>query len=363
MKVYVLTGKRGGYEAMRPMLRQMQKMPEFDLRVLACDMHVNRDFGETIYLLKEDGFEVYPAGLNPENRIDSLRQAFHYFSELLRTHPPDLVVLFGDRAELLTVATPAVTLGIPIVHIQGGDQTGTSDDIIRGMVSKAANMHFVSNDRAAMRLTDIGEKSERIFVVGDPHLDEIISGDIATPEEVRKMMGIDPGVGPLILLLHPDPIEQKLSPTAQAREVVEALRDEPCIVVIFPCSDPGYEEIIKEIKGLQGIIWGNVERRFFLGLMAIARAMVGNSSAGIIEAPYLGLPVVNIGNRQHGRVQTANVINTGYDRKAIRYSLERLPKPEKRYPKLYGHGSSGRLIIEKILDNQHLLKTKVQGYE
>lgn len=340
---------------MRPMLIQMRDDPEIDLDLLVCGMHLSDKFGHTVDEVKQD--------FNPIE-IDKGDDLGDYFT----AQGPDIFLLYGDREESLFAATIALDCNIPIGHIQGGDRTGTQDDTRRHMLSKAANVHFVSTQEAADRLFLMNEGGARVFVVGDSHIDPIAARDYASWWNVKKFIGplVHPHT-PLIILQHPEPTAST-SFHDQIYPTLTAVKDEPRDkIVIYPCSDRGCDEFIEEIEAYRGVggfhIFRNLPSRIFLGLLNHALCIVGNSSCGIIEAPYLNVPAVNIGARQYGRLQCGNVLDVGYDTPAIREAIQQAENMTAINWKLrYGNGSTGKLLVSILKNlNKALLEPKYKS--
>ena len=242
MKVFALTGKRGGYDAMHPMLLAMQEDPFFDLTVVYTDMHLSAAFGMTGQKIAEDFPNSIPIplpsyGSSKRFRMVAIAEFQKEWTMSLTFHKPDLVLLYGDRAEVLSAALVASQCGIAIAHLQGGDTSGTVDNITRGAVSKLADLHYVSCKQSADRLKLQDERVGRIAVVGDNHIDPIIKGLYDQPSTIQKEIGIIEGTSGIILL-HPETPsdgenEYLMSKVCAAADFLDNL------IIIYPCSDPG----------------------------------------------------------------------------------------------------------------------------
>ncbi len=360
MKVAVLTGKRGGYDALRPMLLAMQEDEFFELGVIACDMHFREEHGMTIEDIRKDFDSETLLELPPEilyaNRVGYLPDLAGQLAYWLTLKRPDLLVLLGDRGDALVAALLAVQAGIPIAHIQGGDSSGTTDDIMRDMITKSANLHFVSCYYSNNKVYSIGEESKRIFTVGDLHLDRL------------KDLKAGPRKDHVIVLLHPDISDSSITPLAAITRVLEGCKDEK-MIVIYPCNDPGWEQIVEFIGSYRDPYFStqkSIRGDRFAKLLATAKCIVGNSSAGIIEAPFLGTPTVNVGKRQVGRMRaiTTLITDVGYDRDEIKKAVSDKTGHAYTPNTIYGDGTGGAQIIEilKRPEIQGLLKPKMEGY-
>ena len=351
MKICVLTGKRGGFGAIRPMLRLMRDDPEFDLDLVTCDMHHREEFGDTWREVKED-FPDYNS-ISPRKgwtRPEELGSIARDMAIGLEDRRPDLLMLYGDRGESLAAAMVATEMCIPIAHLQGGDTSGTMDDRRRHAISQLSTLHFVSNTQSYCGVTD-REIFDNVYEVGDSHLDPIFDVDYDTPSQV--MMDLDLNNNPIIIVLHhPDPTD-RIDDNLYFRNIMDAIDDpEKQFVLIYPCSDPGWEKVVQSIlwfRGHENIqIHKNLPSRTFLGLMNIADCIVGNSSAGIIEAPYLDLPCVNVGDRQDGRLHADNVQHADHQVECIEVAFQTACKLKPPFKKLYGNGATGKRIIAHL---------------
>ena len=351
MKICVLTGKRGGFGAMRPMLRTMRDDPDFDLSLIACGMHLNDNFGYTVKEIEEDFQIDYLIPPELEERPAYLGSVARNLAAKFEWKRPDLLILYGDRGESLAAAMVATEMCIPIAHLQGGDISGTMDDRRRYAITALADLHFVSCTESAKEVWKAGAKSN-VFEVGDSHLDPIFNMEYETRDTIYSMLDLDPKKPIFIVLHHPDPID-RTSGYQYIHSIMDALDDlDRQFVMIYPCDDPGWEKCVKAIEWFKGHdniqIHKNLPSRTFLGLMAAASCIVGNSSAGIIEAPYLDLPCINVGNRQHGRLRSNNVVDASnfVDIASAWHDIQESMRPP--YEKLYGNGATGLRIIEQL---------------
>jgi UDP-hydrolysing UDP-N-acetyl-D-glucosamine 2-epimerase len=319
-RIAVLTGKRGGYDAMLPLLRKLEDCDWCNLTVLACDQHLYERFGATIEDVEKEPFNVvrlrmYQAYDTKHSRAIAMSSLMTSFAEWVSHYPTDFLILFGDRLESLAAAFVAHAFNIPIVHIQGGDKTGGQDEQTRWAITSLADHHLVSNKQASSRILRMNTEL-RMKTVGDLHVDSIIAGEIATKEEVSDFLGHFPSR--LILgLFHPDtnvPSLAKIQITNILRGVDRAAKKVGIgtIVWVYPCTDIGHEAVIEVLDDWGRVgdhyVFPNIPHRIFLALLRQAHCIVGNSSAGIIEAPYLKTWAVDVGNRQEGRLKDKNVI-------------------------------------------------------
>jgi GDP/UDP-N,N'-diacetylbacillosamine 2-epimerase (hydrolysing) len=354
MKICVLTGKRGGFGAMRPMLQLIRDDPDIDLRLTACDMHTSpSEFGSSLDEIKEE-FEVWPIAWD-SGKCERSQYLGHLTTCLWRefsAFKPDLLMLYGDRGESLAAAMVATEMCIPIAHLQGGDTSGTMDNRRRYAISALADLHFVSTEKAANNLWNKVGLTTNVHVVGDSHLDPIFLVDYAHTAEVYAALNLETDKPVFIVLHHPDPTD-RIPGSQYLTNIMDAIDDpDRQIVIIHPCSDPGWQGVVAATNWYRGHpniqIHKNLPSRMFLGLMAIADCIVGNSSCGLIEAPYLDLPCINVGNRQNGRLQSDNVISCEHSVKGIEFAFEMACQLKPPFKKLYGNGAAGIRILNHV---------------
>lgn len=328
--IAVLTGKRGGFGAMKPMLRAIDADPALRLSLIVTDQHVSQRFGATITEVERDfrvaaAVDMEQTDGSSKARARALGVCLNKMPDVLADLAPDLLVLYGDRGEVLATAVAAIHLGIPIAHLQGGDVSGNVDELIRHALTKLSHLHFPSTEASAERIRRLGEEDWRITVAGDNHVDPIVAGDYTPEAELREKFAIPAGEKPLLVLYHPETTRQR-DHYADARAVLDAtLARGRRTLAVYPCSDHGCDGIIRaleEVAGNPGVsVHRNIDAPDFWGLMAIAGALVGNSSAGLIETPYFGIPAVNVGHRQDGRAHAENLIHCEPDRASVEAAL------------------------------------------
>lgn len=374
-KVMVLTGKRGGFGAMKPMLRLLRDDAAFELQLVVTDQHLDPRFGRTITEVEREfpiaaAVDIEQRDGTAAGRARALGVCAMRMAETLNALKPDLCLLYGDRGEVLASAMAATSLNIPIGHMQGGDVSGSVDEQVRHAVTKLAHLHFPSTLESAERILKMGEEPWRVVITGDHHLDLIMAGEYASKAEVAEATGIDPDQPAIVLLQH----SETTAPDRAYQQMVEtllAIRDTGLqTIVVYPCSDVGYDGIVRAIgkfaKGPQFRVFKNLDAPVFWGLLAIAHVMVGNSSAGIIETPCFHLPTINIGRRQEKRLHAENVIHVKHDRVAIAAALDcalnntAFRTSAHTCQQVYGDGKAGWRTVEAIrnlpLDNRLLVK-------
>lgn len=333
--VTVITGARSDYGLLRPLLSQLSATPGLRADVMVTGMHLAPEFGLTVNEIERDGFairdriECLTASDSPQGIAQSMGLGQIGFAQAFARSRPELLMILGDRTEMLAAATAALPFRIPIAHIHGGELTqGAIDDAVRHCLTKLCHLHFVALPEFADRVQQLGETRDRIHVVGALGLDAIQSTPRLSPAEFQQRFGVDLNSSPLVVTFHP--VTQEYEQTGgQIDELLAALAtvDTP-LVFTYPNSDTNGRIIIDRINRFvadrpNAVVVQNLGSAAYFTLLGQARAMVGNSSSGILEAASFRLPVVNIGTRQQGRPQPANVIPTGYGRDDIAAGLRR----------------------------------------
>lgn len=328
--VCVFSGKRGGFGAYVPLMRLLEDDPDFKLQILLGDMHASAEFGRTAdearSMFPKSRIEIIEMGAGrgdtPLIRAENLGAALAKGAGLLAKMRPDIVMVHADRGEHLVIALAALNLGIPVAHPQGGEVSGNIDDIQRHAITKLAHIHFPETEEAAGRIRCLGEESWRINTVGSLYIDRIVK-KLYTPAEAARAkygFGSDERYG--IIITHPDTYLSR-DQNEQMAEAVFGAADNSGLswVATYPCSDPGYEGVIAALEkrkdDAQFRIHKNIGNLDFLGLIAGAELILGNSSSALVEAPYFKLPAVNVGKRQIGRDREENVVDVEPHREAI----------------------------------------------
>lgn len=372
-KLLLVTGTRAEYGLLRPLIFGAQKSRALLPLVVATGMHTLKKYGMTINSIKKD--RVALSGIVPvsekDDMLTSLSKEILGIKKICQKLTPDMILVLGDRDEAFAGAIVGGHLKIPVAHIHGGDVTGyIVDEYIRHSITKFSHLHFAATRKSHERIKKLGEESWRIFTVGAIGLDEFAKSKIETREKIASQLGINKEKKWLVGLYHPTPLD-----TASFREqilpYIKALkRFKGESILIYPNSDEGSKIFIREIEKMRKHknfhIYKNIERQLFIGLLAHADALVGNSSSGIIEAGYYKTPVVNIGSRQCGRERGGNVIDAQYSEKSIYLAIQKalsknFLKKAKKIKHPYGHGgASGKILktIEKYIYRKNLFYKK-----
>lgn len=360
--VLLLTGSRGEWGYIRPVLRLIERDERLRYSLVVTNMHLSPEFGSSHREIRGDGFrieqEIYMAldGYTESSMVKSLGVFLVSITDTVDRLRPDWILLAGDRGEQMMGALAGAHMNIPVAHIQAGEVSGNVDGQTRHALARYAHVHFAANEDAAARLIRSGEEEFRVHTVGAPQLDELLGEEGAAPEEVasRFRLTLDE---PVVLVVQHPVTEQARFAGEQMQASLDALaRLELQTVLIYPNNDAGSAELRARIDAFRRPwlrVERNLARRDYAGLLGVASVMVGNSSSGIIEAPSYGLPAVNVGRRQIGRIQGENVINVDHDADAIAEAIERALEPAFRQrlqglPNPYGDGRASERIIDVL---------------
>ncbi|OPX98273.1 MAG: GDP/UDP-N,N'-diacetylbacillosamine 2-epimerase (hydrolyzing) [Syntrophorhabdus sp. PtaU1.Bin002] len=319
-KISIVTFSRSEYSSCLPIMRAIQEDSDLELHVVASGSHLLTDFGLTVNEIERDGFdcervEMALASDSSEDIAKSVGLGTMGFAQNFARFRPDLVLLTGDRLELLAVACVALPMHIPIAHVSGGDITeGAIDNQVRHGISKMSHLHFVSMKSHGKRLIQMGEEAWRVSVTGDPALDLVRHMKVLSREEVSRRLGIELCPPVLIVTYHPATLGSA-DPADEIKSLLESLDDvDGTAIFTYPNADAGNRVVIECIQDFvrrkkAARLYENLGQAGFYGVLSHADLMVGNSSSGIWEAPSFSLPVVNIGERQKGRLRADNVID------------------------------------------------------
>ena len=352
--ICVVTGSRAEYGLLRGLLLRLRQDSTVDLSLVVTAAHLQPEFGLTVTEIEADGMPIaarVPLPLDGGTKLSAAEALGHGLGEMAKAvHriAPDVVVVLGDRIELIAVASCCTILGIPLAHIHGGEVTeGAIDDAIRHAVTKMAHLHFSAADTYRDRILQMGEMSDRVFVSGAPGLDNIAGHVPLTREQLERDIGLALRDPVLAVTCHAE--TASASPMAPAAAMLEALEAFPQATVVMTKAgaDPGGAAINQTIERwaaerANARVVPSLGLRRYLSLLRIAAAMVGNSSSGIIEAPALGLPAVNIGTRQTGRLRAASIIDCPADANAIKSAIARAISPEFRAQAQHANPPYGR---------------------
>jgi UDP-N-acetylglucosamine 2-epimerase (hydrolysing) len=359
-KILFLTGTRADFGKIKSLISILDSNANFEVHVFVTGMHLQKEYGYTLIEIERCNFKNVHTFENHthETTMDlTLAKTIQGLSSYCKEIGPDLIVVHGDRVETLAGAIVGSLNNILVAHIEGGELSGTVDELIRHSVSKLSHIHFVSNSEAAKRLIQMGEMESSIFTIGSPDIDSMFSSTLPTLEKVKKYYEITFEKFALVLF-HPVTTEAKGMKTYAENFVAALANDSHNYVVIYPNNDLGSQFIINEYLKLKENsrfrIFPSLRFEYFLTLLKNAQFIIGNSSAGIREAPYYGIPIINVGTRQQNRTVDAEIINVNYEMETISEALKNMEYTKKNVvPSDFGNGNSTELFVE-AMNNSHL---------
>jgi UDP-hydrolysing UDP-N-acetyl-D-glucosamine 2-epimerase len=381
-QVAVLSVGRSDFGRYLPVLRALKNDPSIELRLIASGGHFSSRSGNTIQEVEEAGFDWEPGftedilGDTPEDVGQAIGRATICLSQAFAVRRPDLLVVLGDRFEMLSGASAALGFNIPVFHIYGGSVTeGAIDELVRHALTKMSHLHFVSCEPYAQRVRQMGEEDWRVHITGAPGLDDLKTLGSLPRDKLSQFVGLNLEKPTILVCYHSVTLESEQA-GAQIFDLLAAIEDvNHQVIMTYPNIDPGHEPIIDAIEAFaarhseRSRLIQNAGTRRFVSLLNCVDALVGNSSSGIVEAATFALPVVNIGTRQDGKIRAANIIDTAYQTNAIRAGLDKALKPEFRASLAglvnpNGDGQAGpriaRLIATQGLDERLLRKKFVE---
>jgi GDP/UDP-N,N'-diacetylbacillosamine 2-epimerase (hydrolysing) len=373
-KVCYITGTRADFGLMQSTLQRIQQSQRLELSIIVTGMHLLRDYGLTVSQIEAAGLPIAarvavedgpPTGALMAKNVGRMLIGF---VEALQTIQPDIVMVLGDRGEMLAGALAAIHLNIPVVHIHGGERSGTVDEPMRHAISKLAHFHFVATDESRMRLIRMGEVADHVFIVGAPGLDGLKQSVLVDRQTLCAEVGLDPA-RPIALVVYHPVLQEAGNSGEYAALIVDAVLAKGLqIMALKPNSDAGSASvrIALEARASAGDIYlaTHLPRPKYVSWLAATDILVGNSSSGIVEAATFGTPVVNIGSRQHLRQRNSNVIDSPVDRAGLDHALGRaLASSRFDCDNIYGDGRAGERITELLasidLSESSVAKTNV----
>jgi UDP-N-acetylglucosamine 2-epimerase (hydrolysing) len=355
-KILFLTGTRADFGKIKSLIQILESHQAFEVYVFVTGMHLQEEYGYTLIEIERCGFRNVHTFENHthETTMDlTLAKTIEGLSGYVKEVNPDMIVVHGDRVETLAGAIVGSLNNILVAHIEGGELSGTVDELIRHSVSKLSHIHFVSNGDAKKRLMQMGETEASVYKIGSPDIDIMFSNKLPTLEVVKKYYEI-PFDSYAIVMFHPVTTEAAAIQKQASDFVTALLQDTHNYVVIYPNNDLGSQSIIESYKPLKNNqrfrVFPSLRFEYFLTLLKNAQFMIGNSSAGIREAPYYGIPIINIGTRQQNRAIHADIVNVDYDEKSIVDALQNIDQHQvNKITTDFGKGNSAALFLETML--------------
>lgn len=357
-KILFLTGTRADFGKIKSLISILDERQDFEVFVFVTGMHLQEKYGYTLIEIERCHFKNTHTFQNHthETTMDlTLAKTIEGLSNYCKEAKPDMIIVHGDRVETLAGAIVGSLNNILVAHIEGGEISGTVDELIRHSVSKLSHIHFVSNAEAAKRLQQMGEIKESIFTIGSPDIDIMFSNNLPDLETSKSYYQLDFECY-AIAMFHPVTTEIADMENYATQFVSALLEDNHQYLVVYPNNDLGSQLVLTAYEALKDNprfrVIPSLRFEYFLTLLKNCQFIIGNSSAGIREAPYYGIPIINIGTRQQNRAVHADIINVDYDKKAI---LEALKKIDSHSTTLsnpdFGQGNSAQLFLDCLQRN------------
>lgn len=366
-KICFITGTRAEYGLLSRLMRLVDDSPACRLQVIATNMHLLPEYGETYREIEADGFTIDEKVMmrKPSDSavgiVASMAQEMAGMNDAISRLQPDLVVILGDRYEMLVAATVCMIHRIPIAHLYGGEITeGAFDDAIRHSITKMSSLHFTATEEYRQRVIQMGEHPDRVFNVGSLGVENMQAVELMPKEELEQSLGISLSHPFMLATYHPVTLGLRTA-SDEISDFLHALDRMPDIDVIFtmPNSDQGGDDIRQAIERYCSLrpqrchCFTSLGMRRYLSLMQLAEAVIGNSSSGLIEVPSAGIPTLNIGDRQKGRARGETVVDCASDEDSIVQGLERVLSADMKTKALsrsnpYAKDGTARTIFETI---------------
>lgn len=369
-KIVFLTGTRADFGKLKSLIEITNKSDKFEVYIFATGMHLQKKYGYTVEEIEKCGYRNIYKFINSdheEEQMDhTLARTILGFSNYLHELEPDLIVIHGDRVEPMAGAIAGALNNILVAHIEGGELSGTIDELIRHAITKLSHIHFVSNKDARDRLIQMGEVTSNIFLIGSPDMDVMVSSNLPVLSEACRRYQVDfDEYG--IVLFHPVTTEIDQIGNYAKYFVDALLQTNYNYIVIFPNNDLGSSIIFREYERLKAEkrfrLFPSIRFEYFLSLLKNAQFIIGNSSCGLREAPYYAVPAVNIGTRQMNRVFHEGVINCDYGTKdiltAINIAINKTFEPSI----LFGEGNSDKLFLTTISNENFWMTNKQKQFQ
>ncbi len=364
-KILFVTGTRADFGKIKSLMNKVESMEGFELHVLVTGMHMMKLYGSTFNEVKKQKYKnsyLISNQHTDEPMCSILSNTISIISRLVNSIEPDMIVVHGDRIEALAGATVGALNHIRVCHIEGGELSGTIDDSIRHSITKLSHIHMVANDEAKQRLIQMGENKNAIFIIGSPDLDIMDSERLPSLDAAKSHYEIEfENYG--IVMFHPVTSEEK--DIKQYAENLFRILDSSNrnYIVIYPNNDPGSLKLLDVIESYENNpsfrIFPSINFEFFLVLLKNSEFIIGNSSAGVREAPFYGLPSINIGTRQNSRFRGPSVLDCSYSEEDIKQSLTKIDTLDVEKSTWFGKGNSTELF-ESHIDSKRMWDIPVQ---
>ena len=365
-KICVITGTRAEYGLLRWVMQGIKDDPELTLLVVAAGMHLSPEFGLTYRAIEQDGFhidrkvEMLTSSDTPVGIAKSIGLGLIGFADVLNELNPDIIVVLGDRFEILSAVVAAQVARIPIAHLHGGEKTeGAFDEAFRHSISKMSHLRFVAAEEYRQRVIQLGEQPERVFLVGGLGIDNIKRLKLLDRAELEAALGFKMGEKNLLITFHPATLEAA-SAEDQMIELLEALdqREDTQLIFTLPNADTGGRALIKMVEQFveqhpNAHAYTSLGQLRYLSCVAQVDGVLGNSSSGLTEVPSFRKGTINIGDRQRGRLQATSVLNCHPSRQSITAALKRLYTADfqaslRQVRNPYGEGGASEKVVNAV---------------
>lgn len=383
--ISILTATRAEFGLLKPIISKLYTIKEFDVRIVVTGAHLSPEFGLTYKEIEKDGFkidekiEILLSSDTPSSISKSMGLAMISFADYFEKLRPDVLIVLGDRYETLAVAITAMNQRIPIAHLYGGETTeGAIDESFRHAITKLSYLHFTSTDEYRNRVIQLGEHPNRVFNVGAIGIENILSENLLSKEELERELKIDLSKPYAVVTFHPVTLESNSS-KKQIESLLEACKEYKSLSFIFTKANADSEgriinKLIDEYAEDNDNIFAftSLGMRRYLSALKHCSMVIGNSSSGLVEAPSFGIATINIGDRQKGRIQADSIINCEPTKDDITKSINLAQSGEfvqkaKRAVNPYRNGDTSNKVVEVIknylLNNKIYLKKKFYDYE
>jgi len=370
-KVCVVTGTRAEYGLLRWVMEGIEKSSSLNLQLVVTGMHLSPEFGLTVNEIKSHGFivdrcvEMLVSSDTPTSITKSIGLGLTGFADAIADLEPDLVLILGDRYEILAAAISAMIARVPLAHLHGGEATeGSIDEAIRHSITKMSHLHFVATNEYRNRVIQLGEQPDNVYQVGGLGIDNISNLELLNRKTLEESLGFQFKERNLLITFHPVTLESKSS-EFQMEELLAALDDLDDTYLIFtmPNSDTDGRILFQQIEKFvsehsNASVFTSLGQLKYLSCMAQVDAVIGNSSSGLTETPSFKKATINIGDRQRGRIKAASVVDCLPERSAINNAIEKIYLDEfqqklKSIVNPYGEGGASESIVE-ILESANL---------
>ena len=372
-KILLVTERRADYSKLKPILNEKKNSKKLDYYLIVTGSHLLKEHGKTINEIRKDNFTIHKTFRMYDSNgkdsggdmVRSFGRAIIELSKIIENVKPDIILTGFDIGANLAAAVVGAHMNIHVAHIEGGEVSGTIDDSIRHATTKFAHLHFTSNKDATNRIIKMGENKKNVFTVGNPVLDNLKNIPKINPKILAKKYNLDLKKPFIILLQHTVTTEVNIQ-SKYITSIINAIKEINIqSIIISGNADAGSKNLLKIINQSKLNRFKTIPYIEFINLLKISSALVGNSSSGIIETPFLRIPTVNIGSRQSGRLRATSVIDTNYNKNSIKKTIlfvlnnKKFLTSLKSTKSLYGTGNSAKKII-KILENLNLNNVSIQ---